>query len=304
MRCPILTNARVQAKPSLSFPAAAMPNPNPRMRGNGQRSMPNTWPTTTLSVTADALQTFTELRGKCWLCRGQAKCYGGLTPSIDRDERSKLSRAEKLTLERRSIDLFRSTVRFLAEGEQTAMAEDAVALIVLRHYGVPTRILDWSWSPWVAAYFAVQDNDAEDGEIWTFDERLYEKEGAKQWKRWPETTRDGSGDGSMWRAELTAFKLEEPPNWFVCRFYLQGFHRQDAQQSVYSMTARFGRDHAAAIAELLRDPNRYHRYVIAAKLKPELRTILREGHGVWRGSLFPDSAGAAETAKTVFPQCV
>lgn len=265
--------------------------------------MPNTWPTTTLSVTADALRAFTELRGKRWLCRGHAKCYDGLTPSIDRGTLRDLSRAEKLACERRCIDLFRSTARFFADGEQAALEDDVVALMVLRHYGVPSRILDWSWSPLVAAYFAVKDNDAEDGEIWTFDEPLYEREGPEQWQRWPETTSDGSGDQSKWDGvRLTAFALEEPPNWFICGFYRPGFHRQNAQQSAYSMTARFGRDHADAIAELLGDPNRYHRYVIAAELKPELRTILRERHGFWRGSLFPDSAGAAETAGTVFPR--
>ena len=267
--------------------------------------MPNTWTYTKLSVTADAFGVFTELRGKRWLCRGHAECDEGLTPSIDRDTLRNLSRVEKLALERRSIDLFRSTARFFADGEQTAMEDDVVAMMVLRHYGVPSRILDWSWSPWVAAYFAVQDNDAKDGEIWTFDESLYEKESPKQWKRWPETTSDGSGDPPKWGGvSLTAFTLNEPPNWFICGFYQPGFHRQNAQQSEYSMTARFGRDHAVAIAELLGDPNRYHRYVIASELKSELRTILRQDHGIWRGSLFPDSAGAAETAKTVFPRGV
>lgn len=267
--------------------------------------MPNTWTTTTLSVIADALQVFTELRGKRWLCRGHAKCYDRLTPSIDRDTLRNYSRADKLALERQSIDLFRSTARFFADGEQSAMEDDVVALMVLRHYGVRSRILDWSLSPWVAAYFAVQDNDAEDGEIWAFDEPLYEKEGLKQWGRWPETTTDGSGDPSKWGGpSLTAFTLEEPPNWFICMFYRPGFHRQHAQQSAYSITARFGRDHADAIAELLGDPKRYHRYVIAAELKPKLKTYLREYHGVWRGSLFPDSAGAADTAKTVFPRGV
>lgn len=263
--------------------------------------MPDSWNTTLLAAELDAIQAFTELRGKRWVCRGQSRCYGGLVPSIDREPRQQLSRVQKLTLERRSIDLFRSTARFFAEpGEQGALVDDIVALMVLRHYGVPSRILDWSWSPWVAAYFAAQNHDTEDGEIWTFEEPLYEQQGAKQWMRWPETTSDGTGDPSKFEAGLTAFALAEPPDWFTCGFYTPGFHRQNAQQSVYTMTARFGRAHDAAIAGLLADSTRYHRYVITAKLKPTLREILRETHGVWRGSLFPDSAGAADTAEAVF----
>ncbi len=261
--------------------------------------MPDSWNTTLLAAVPDALQVFTDLCGKRWLCRGQPKCYGALVPSIDRGSLQNLSRTEKLTLERKSIDLFRSTARFFADpGEEAALGDDIVALIVLRHYGVPSRLLDWSLSPWVAAYFAVRNRDDEDSEIWTFDMGPYEKQGSKQWTKWPETTING--DGIDFKPELTAFTLKEPPGWFVCQFYKTGFHRQNAQQSAYSMTARFGRPHDAAIAELIADSTRHHRYVITAKLKPTLREILRAEHGVWRGSLYPDSAGAAQTAKIVF----
>ena len=33
----------------------------------------------------------------------------------------------------------------------------------------------------------------------------------------------------------------------------------------------------------------------SSKAQPTMRRILREKHGVWRGALFPDFAGAAET---------
>jgi hypothetical protein len=262
--------------------------------------MSHGWNTTNLTSEAEAFYVLTELRGKQWLCRGQSKRYDGLVPSIDREPRQNLSRLEKLTLERRSIDLFRSTARFFAgRGEKGALADDFVGLMVLRHYGVPTRLLDWSMSPYVAAYFAACGHDTEDGEIWSFDEPLYEQEGKKQWLRWPETTVDGSGDPSKFAPGLTAFALDEPPDWFICYFYT-GFPRQDAQAGAYTTTARFGRDHAAAISSLLAEPSRYHLYIVSAALKPTLRKILHESHGIWRGSLFPDSAGAAATACTVF----
>ena len=264
--------------------------------------MSHTWNTTILDSESKVLNVLTELRGKRWLCRGQSKRYGGLVPSIDRMPRENLSRLQKLMLERRSIDLFRSTARFFAgQGEQKALTDDIIALMVLRHYGVPTRLLDWSISPWVAAYFAARHHDNEDGELWSFDERLYEQEGAKQWKKWPETMSDGSGDGLQFRAELTAFTIEEPHDWFICSFYREGFPRQKAQDGAYTMTARFGRDHADSIAKLLGESSHYHLYVVPARLKPILLRHLRENHGIWRGSLFPDSAGAAETAGTVFP---
>ena len=264
--------------------------------------MSNNWNTTTLNSEAEVFHVLTELRGKQWMCRGQPKHYGGLMPLIDRKPRQNLSRCEKLKLERQSIDIFRSTVRFFSDsGEQQALVQDITALMVLRNYGVPTRLLDWSLSPYVAAYFAVCELTDENGEIWSFDRSLYERKGGEQWKRWPETTING--DGQSFSAELTAFTIDEPRDWVVCVFYPSGFPRQNAQAGAYTLTARFGRDHAESIANLLDESCHYHRYVINSTLKTEILRLLREKHGIWRGSLFPDSAGAADTAhRAVFPE--
>ena len=124
--------------------------------------------------------------------------------------------------------------------------------MVLRHYGVTTRLLDWSKSPYVAAYFAVESHDDKEGEIWSFDEPFYEDAqngpGPKQSKKWRETTI--GGDGVRFDAKITAFTIDEPPDWFICGFYDLGFPRQNAQMGAYTMTARFGRDHADAISTL------------------------------------------------------
>ncbi|HTK30718.1 MAG TPA: FRG domain-containing protein [Candidatus Saccharimonadaceae bacterium] len=262
--------------------------------------MSNGWKTTTLTSESHVMEVLVDLRGRRWLSRGQAQSYGELIPSIDRGHLLKLPRSDKLALERQSINIFRSTARFFADqGESGAMADDIVALMVLRHYGVPTRLLDWSMSPFVAAYFSAAGSDKEDGEIWTLDEPFYESVGAKQWARWKQTTTDGSGDPAKFDAKLTAFTTDEPPDWFICGFYT-GFPRQDAQSGAYTMSARFGRDHAEAITNLMADVTRHHLYVVPAQLKPALRRVLREQHGIWRGALFPDSAGAADTARTVF----
>lgn len=263
--------------------------------------MSHSWPTAELNSVEKTFELLEELCGKRWLCRGQSEDYGNLEPSIEREEFKDLPRSEKIRMERRSIELFRSTARFFASpGEQGALADDIITLMVLRHYGVRTRLLDWSVSPHVAAYFAVRDHDEKNGELWTFDEPLYAEEGRKQWKRWPETTKGGTGDPSDFDAKLTVFLLEEPPDWFCCGFYKEGFPRQNAQAGAYTITARFGRDHAIAIENLLPRRSSYRLYDINKSIKPEIRKILYEKYGIWHGSLFPDSAGAAELAKKVF----
>ena len=42
-------------------------------------------------------------------------------------------------------------------------------LFIMQHYGVPTRLLDWTESPLVALYFAATAQEKKDGAVWVLD---------------------------------------------------------------------------------------------------------------------------------------
>lgn len=94
--------------------------------------------------------------------RGAADSEYDLKPSIGRDTEKHAKNGIE-TLERLLMDEFKR----LATAELDKVPETPWDwLFLAQHYGVPTRLLDWSTNPLVALYFAVEKYDDKDGLIY------------------------------------------------------------------------------------------------------------------------------------------
>lgn len=108
--------------------------------------------------TPKSFQEFVELiealqvkaKGSMWY-RGCGKSHYGLLPTLYRHETKK--KLEELgDLERKLITRFRQ--RSIPFHSRT-LVDDWDTLFFMQHYGVPTRLLDWTENPFIGFYFAV-----------------------------------------------------------------------------------------------------------------------------------------------------
>ncbi|MDX2221681.1 MAG: FRG domain-containing protein [Rhodospirillaceae bacterium] len=96
-----------------------------------------------------------RLKQPVWY-RGQGNAEWGLVPTIARENGG-------ITAESPLITRFKQNALGLLEDRPTNEWE---WLFVMRHYGVPTRLLDWSESPLVALFFAATFEPNRDGAVW------------------------------------------------------------------------------------------------------------------------------------------
>ena len=213
--------------------------------------------------------------------RGMSRAHGDLTTSLRR------LRGNAETLE---TPLLRSFRKYAARGE---VPVDSVWnwLALGQHHGLPTRLLDWTYSPHVALHFVTANLDLYDvdGAVWCVDyvrahrlaperlRRCLEEEGANVFTtEMLDRVARGLGEFDALGDDFVVFV--EPPSFD---------ERIVNQYALFSLAS----NPALALDEWLREhPDLVRRIVVPAELKWEIRDKLDQAN-VTERVLFPGLDG-------------
>ncbi len=216
--------------------------------------------------------------------RGQACAQWALQAEVFRD---------KKFLENTLIREFMAYAESMIQ--RTPIATDSLGWLMLaRHYGLPTRLLDWSMSPLVALYFASQDwftkdesgnhkRIESDGVLWCLEAGLMNDQMVNFRGTLPSDSRSV--------IELTRLAFSSlPPAGAAAELKAISIGTREidprilAQQGCFTLHSN-GQD--LANVEFKNGVQWLRGYTVPANAKPQLRKLLRS-LGVIESQLFPD----------------
>jgi hypothetical protein len=174
-------------------------------------------------------------------------------------------------------------------------------LSLAKHHGLPTRLLDWTYSPYVAMHFAThkpQDFDV-DAAIWCVDYRITNELLPK-----PFRTMLKKDDANIFTTEMlnrVATSLEQFDAMSSDDFVLF-FEPPSLDDRIVNQFALFSLPSSATLSleELLQSrENTYRRLIIPASLKWEIRDKLDQAN-ITERVLFPGLDGLSQWLKRYF----
>jgi hypothetical protein len=219
--------------------------------------------------------------------RGQSNAAWHLEPSFLRSFRHLgESTAAALRLEEDALKAFRSQAHlfvqpFLLEKVKTT----ACWWALMQHHRAPTRLLDWTVSPYVAAYFAAERGEIEaDGAVWCFCSHLLRARFEQVHGTIPDAEEPGAPE--WYKDKLTA--LRDQPVVMPLTFNFASSERMVAQQGRFTMSFRV-HGHQDCIVESV-GRERARKIMIPHRSKREFLLRLREMN-ITGASLFPGVDG-------------
>jgi hypothetical protein len=160
-------------------------------------------------------------------------------------------------------------------------------LFLAQHYGLPTRLLDWTENPLVAVYFAVEPPD-DDGCIWGLSPSALN------------AALDGWYGLVQIKDPRVAKIAESAFNDISTERIIIAIDGQEIDPRMLAQMSRFTLHSDPDPLELMPDsPKWLRRYIIPKNAKANIRKQL-SAFGIRRSNLFPDLASLATELKSTF----
>lgn len=223
-----------------------------------------------------------------YLFRGTPSNKYGLEPSLLRVLRLKdlpVTRAH--AIERAALLEFQRLAHLHLGGELLVYDRGVMAWwALMQHHGAPTRLLDWTRSPFVAAYFAVERHPEMPGVIWVVHVDTTRRFMAAALPKAPSKIDD------IWELEAFQKASAEPALYFGRN--PRETERMAAQQGFFSVSLQVHADHGEILMRSVQNMSdwreRFFAMIVRKELKPEFRRRLRDLNVTAR-ALFPGIDG-------------
>jgi hypothetical protein len=198
--------------------------------------------------------------------------------------------------------VLRNFIRYSRAHDRGNPSNDWEELISAQHHGVPTRLLDWTYSPLVAAFFATRpyhDGPERDRAVWRLDwqrvHRAFRFPPLALLVRDLESILEEGGHATPWQV----FERDRRAHPFACLVEPPSLDaRIVAQAAVFTISSDKRRSFDAFLEEHdLRDA--LVKFVIPAECVPLLRDQL-DLVGVDERRLFPDLDGLAAAIRRYY----
>lgn len=273
------------------------------------------WPTRTLRSFSEFEEAIDEILisdpKKPTTCfRGQADESWPLIPSLARCIEGDLTTSQVYAIEEHAIKSFQKRAPLLLNPSLLPEHNQVFDwLPIMQHFNAPTRLLDWTYSPYVALYFAVQDLFTQNGSVWFFDSHFLEigrnalLQGRPQWLPM------GEPQVPTWQWSLLAASdpesvVYEYSSQRIPKGLAPGNERYIVQQGTFTVGAKLKDDHSHIIHKTIEKihlqnksyfkedvkPKNYCKFVVPYSSK---RSFLRklEQMNITASSLFPGLDG-------------